>query len=70
MVLPFTLTVSTYQPVPATLESVPRRQRNWTFPPAAEAGRLAVVVTKPPELPVQAERPANGLLYLIEMVPL
>jgi hypothetical protein len=52
------------------LESLPIRNRSATVWPAAEAGRLTVVVTKPPELPVQACRPASGLLKLLEIVPL
>ena len=37
--------VSTRQPVPAVLVSLPRRQRSWMVWPDADAGRLTVVVT-------------------------
>src|SRR3990172_4739756 len=36
--------LSTRQPVLETLLSAPKRQRNWTLCPAAEAGRRATVV--------------------------
>src|SRR5215471_9430485 len=57
-----TETVSTNQPVLVTLLSVPQRQRSWTGWPAAAAGRLTMVVMKPPELPLQPWRPPSGLL--------
>jgi hypothetical protein len=54
--------VSTYHPGPLLLLSDPQRQRNWMVWPEAAAGKLTTVVMNPPELPVQAFRPANGLL--------
>jgi hypothetical protein len=58
------------QPSLAMLVSLPMRNRSTTLWPAAEAGRLTVVVTNPLELPVQACRPASGLLQQLEIVPL
>jgi hypothetical protein len=50
--------------------SLPSRQRSTTFCPAAEAGRIATVVTKPLfEFPVQARRPCSGLPLKSESVP-
>ena len=49
-----TRTVSMFWPLPLTLQSDARRKRNLIFWPAATAGRLTVVVIKPPELPLQA----------------
>jgi hypothetical protein len=54
--------LSIRQPLPATDESLPIRQRSTALWPAAAAGRLTVVVTKAlPVLPLQACRPAIGL---------
>jgi hypothetical protein len=51
--------------------SLPMRQRSTRFCPAAEAGRIALVVMKPLfELPVQAWRPWSGLPLKSESVPL
>jgi hypothetical protein len=58
------------QPWFVMLMSLPIRNRNTTLWPTAAAGRLTVVVTNPLELPVQAWRPASGLLKLTEIVPL
>jgi hypothetical protein len=52
---------STYQPVLPTLLSLLTRHRSWMVWPDADAGRLAVVVTYPPELPLHACRPGRGL---------
>jgi hypothetical protein len=46
--------VSTYQPVPPTLASLPRRHRSWIVYPKTEANRLTVIVTNHPEVPLQA----------------
>jgi hypothetical protein len=54
--------LSIRQPGFAMLESLPIRQRRTMLWPAVAAGRLTVVVTKPPaEMPLQAWRPAIGL---------
>ena len=66
----FMLMESTRQPWTATLLSLPRRQRSTIFCPTAAAGRFTVVVMKPPELPVHAERPASGLPQQLLIVPL
>ena len=55
-------TVSTYHPGALMLSSDPQRQRNWMVWPEAAEGRLTTVVINPPELPLQACRPARGLL--------
>jgi hypothetical protein len=65
-----TLTLSIRQPWFETLMSLPIRNRSTTLWPEAEAGRLTVVVTNPLELPVQAWRPASGLLQQVSIVPL
>ena len=52
---------SMYAPVPGTLSSVPRRHLNTMDLLLAVAGKLIVVVTHPPELPVHAERLLSGL---------
>ncbi len=56
------LMVSMRQPVPEPPLSVPQRQRNWMVWPPAANGRLTAVVIYPLELPLQAYRPASGLL--------
>ena len=61
--------LSTRQPESELLVSLPIRHRNTTFCPAAVAGRFTVVVIKPPELPLHAGRPANGLLKPVLIVP-
>ena len=51
--------------------SLPMRQRSTTFWPAADAGRIKLVVMKPLfELPVQARRPPIGLPNEFCSVPL
>jgi hypothetical protein len=55
---PKTLTVSTRQPSLAPLVSLAIRQRNRT---STEPFRFTTLVTNPPELPLQARRPAIGL---------
>src|SRR5215204_7766872 len=59
-----------YQPAPANVLSLPQRQRNWIFWPDAAGGRLAMVVMKPPESPVQEGWPARGLPYPVSIVAL
>ena len=54
--------VSMRHPALPLLSSEPQRQRSWTVCPEAPAGRLTVVVMYPPEFPLQACRPASGLL--------
>lgn len=56
-------------PVPPTEASVPIAQRNWTCCPLAEAGKFASTSMKPPEFPVQPERPESGLPLPL-MIPL
>ena len=51
---------SRYHPALLVVLSVPLRQRNWTFWPAAAAGRLTTVAMNPPELPLHACRPPRG----------
>src|SRR4026207_2473187 len=58
------------QPWNPTLVSLAIRQRSLTFCPAAAAGRFTVVVTKPPEWPLHAIRPAIGLLKEVEIMAL
>jgi hypothetical protein len=58
------------QPVPATEVSLPIRQRSTTLWPAAAGGRLTVVVTKPPDAPLQAFLPASGLSKAVLITPL
>src|SRR3954468_12137917 len=61
--LPSTTKMSSINwPGPVLLVSVPKCQRNCTELPAALAGRLTIVATKPPELPDHAGRLASGLL--------
>ena len=67
---PVIVILSILAPVPETLLSVARRNLKTTFCPFADAGRLTVVVTNPPELPVHAWRPAIGLPKFTLMVPL
>ena len=62
--------LSIRQPGLEKLESLPIRQRSTMLWPATAAGRLTVVVTKPPELPLQAWRPAIGLPNANEIVVL
>src|SRR5208282_840786 len=56
-------TVSIHHPTePLELPvSVAQRHFNWTFCPAAEAGRSTSVVIKPEESPLQHGRLGNGL---------
>jgi hypothetical protein len=68
--VPVEVSESILMPWPETLESVPRRNLSTTVPPFAAAGRLTVVVTNPPLLPVQALRPAIGEPKLTEITPL
>jgi hypothetical protein len=63
-------TLSIRQPVPATDSSLPIRQRSTMLCPAAADGRLTVVVTKPPEEPLQASLPASGLEKVVLIVAL
>jgi hypothetical protein len=59
------------QPCAPMLESLPSRQRRTTLCPAADAGRITVVVMKPLfELPVQARRPDSGFPRPVWSVPL
>ena len=60
-------TVSILQPSPALLASLPIRHRNTLVCPC---GMSTHVVMKPPELPVQAWRPARGLPQHVLIVPL
>ena len=60
-------TVSILQPSPALLASLPIRHRNTLVCPC---GIPTHVVMKPPELPVQAWRPARGLPQQVLIVPL
>ena len=46
------------------------RHLNTTDCPAADAGRLTVTGTNPPEVPVQAGRPAIGLPSTADIAPL
>src|SRR3954454_1413813 len=60
----FKVTESMRQPLPATLTSLPSRQRNWTLCPLADAGSVTVTVSKlllDPTVPDHAKRPAIGL---------
>ena len=51
--------------------SLPIRKRSTTLWPTAAAGRFTVLVENAPEVvPVQAWRPASGLLKLLLIVPL
>jgi hypothetical protein len=54
--------LSTLQPEPAVLVSLPMRQRNTIFCPAAAGGKFTVVVIKPADVFPHAERPARGLV--------
>ena len=56
-----TLMVSMFQPTAAMVQSDAKRKRSLMFCPFAAAGRLTVVVKKPPDFPDQAWRPAMGL---------
>src|SRR5437763_17181768 len=58
---PVIVTVSMRHPTAALPLSVPHRQRSCTFWPAAEGGRVTVVVMNPPELPLQHDRLMSGL---------
>ena len=63
--------LSIRQPGFEMLESLPIRQRRTMLWPAVAAGRLTVVVTKPPaETPLQAWRPPIGLPNDDEIVAL
>ena len=62
-------TVSTRQPSPETLLSLPIRQRRTMLGPQVTP-RFTVVVIKPPELPVHTYRPARGLLQQLLIIPL
>ena len=64
-----TTTVSILQPCAVADVSLPMRQRNTMFCPAADGGRFTVVVIKPAELPLHAWRPARGLLWVVSIVP-
>ena len=61
---------SMYQPTPASLQSVARRKRKTTLCPWAARGNWTKPLTNPPELPVQAGRPAIGFRNPVEIVPL
>ena len=58
------------QPSADTESSLPIRQRSTMLWPAAAAGRLTVVVTKPSEKPLHAWRPARGLPKSVSIVAL
>src|SRR5882724_13108095 len=64
-----TTTVSILQPCAVADVSLPMRQRNTMFCPAADGDRFTVVVIKPAELPLHAWRPARGLLWVVSIVP-
>src|SRR6187455_317749 len=69
---PLTVTSSIQAPAALTLLSVARRHLITTFCPFAAAGKLTVVVINPPELPLQACRPAIGLpkaRSIVELYP-
>src|SRR6476469_3178271 len=63
-------TLSTLQPTPAVLLSLPMRQRSTMFCPAAADGRFTVVVIKPADTPPHAERPPSGLACVASIVAL
>jgi hypothetical protein len=63
-------TLSMRQPVPATDSSLPIRQRSTMSWPATPGGRFTVVVTKPPDDPLQAALPASGLVNVVLIVAL
>src|SRR6478735_1014444 len=63
-------TLSTLQPTPAVLLSLPMRQRSTMFCPAAADGRFTVVVIKPADVPPHAERPPSGLACVASIVAL
>jgi hypothetical protein len=54
--------LSTLQPWPTPLLSLPMRQRRTIFCPAAADGRFTVVVIKPADVLPHAERPASGFI--------
>ena len=62
-------TLSILQPVLETVRSLAMRQRRTTVCPLAAAGRFTRVFMNPLELPVQACRPAIGLLNDVDIVP-
>src|SRR5205814_3627181 len=62
------LVVSTRQPSLAPLLSLAIRQRRTALP--SSGGSLTTVVINPPELPLQAGRPAMGLPVPVAMVEL
>ena len=65
------LIVSMRQPGAPMPLSLPMRQRSTMFWPAADGGRIRVVVMKPLlEFPVQARRPPIGLPVEFWSVPL
>ena len=55
-----TTMLSILQPEPEPLSSLPMRQRNTTFCPAAAGGIFTVVVIKPADVLPHAERAARG----------
>jgi len=57
-----TMIESSRHPASAVLLSEAQRHRNCTVCPDAAAGRFMTVETNPPDVPLQAKRPANGLL--------
>ena len=63
-----TLIVSTRQPSLEPLLSLAILQRSTPF--QSSDGRFTIVVVNPPELPVQAWRPAMGLPVSVAIVPL
>ena len=67
---PLTTIVSTRHPTPETLESEHMRKRSLMVCPTTFGPKLAVVVTYPLELPVQALRPPIALPKAVEIVPL
>src|SRR5690349_5466400 len=60
--------LSTYHPGKETLLSLPQTHLICTSCPTAFVGRLIMVVTKPPEFPLQACRPPSKLPYELLMV--
>jgi len=63
-----TVTLSTRQPSPEPLSSLAILQRILPF--TTRLGRFTIVRMKPPELPLQAWRPAMGLPVPVEIVEL
>ena len=62
--------VSTRHPAPDVELSDPMRKRSFIVCPARFGPKLATVVTKPPEFPLQADLPVIGLEKAVLMVAL